>query len=194
SGIDLAYLDPPYNQHSYRGNYHVWETLVRGDEPEAYGVAMKRVDCRTEKSEYNFKHRAWPALADLVARIDARYLLVSFNDEGFVAPAALRELLAERGEVGEVVVGHDRYVGARIGIHDPAGRKVGTVGHVRNREHLYLVGDGAAEIAAAAVTEESGDRSGLGPTLKARRRRPDEPACSPPGPAPATVRPGPAVP
>ena len=27
-GIDLAYVDPPYNQHSYLGNYHVWETLA----------------------------------------------------------------------------------------------------------------------------------------------------------------------
>lgn len=35
-GIDLAYVDPPYNQHSYLGNYHVWETLARGDRPEYY--------------------------------------------------------------------------------------------------------------------------------------------------------------
>src|SRR5205085_1334544 len=28
AGVDLAYVDPPYNQHSYLGNYHVWETLV----------------------------------------------------------------------------------------------------------------------------------------------------------------------
>src|SRR2546430_17729812 len=32
--VDLAYLDPPYNQHSYYRNYHVWETLVAWGEPE----------------------------------------------------------------------------------------------------------------------------------------------------------------
>ena len=42
--FDLAYLDPPYNQHRYFTNYHVWETLVAWDAPEAYGVARKRVD------------------------------------------------------------------------------------------------------------------------------------------------------
>ncbi len=26
---DVAYLDPPYNQHKYLGNYHIWESLVR---------------------------------------------------------------------------------------------------------------------------------------------------------------------
>ncbi len=42
--FDLAYLDPPYNQHRYFTNYHVWETLVAWDAPEAYGVARKRLD------------------------------------------------------------------------------------------------------------------------------------------------------
>jgi len=36
---DLVYLDPPYNQHSYLGNYHVWESLVLWDRPETYGIA-----------------------------------------------------------------------------------------------------------------------------------------------------------
>ena len=34
---DLAYIDPPYNQHRYFTNYHIWETLVRWDAPEHYG-------------------------------------------------------------------------------------------------------------------------------------------------------------
>ena len=32
-----------------------------------------------------------------------------------------------------------RYVGAQIGIYNPAGTKVGTVSHLRNEEHIYLV-------------------------------------------------------
>ncbi|MBO9578693.1 MAG: DNA adenine methylase, partial [Microbacteriaceae bacterium] len=35
---DFLYLDPPYNQHRYFTNYHIWETLVRWDAPETYGV------------------------------------------------------------------------------------------------------------------------------------------------------------
>ncbi|MFM8414636.1 MAG: DNA adenine methylase, partial [Planctomycetota bacterium] len=39
---DVAYLDPPYNQHKYLGNYHIWESLVRWDKPAVYGTACKR--------------------------------------------------------------------------------------------------------------------------------------------------------
>lgn len=157
--VDLAYLDPPYNQHAYRGNYHVWETIALGDEPEPYGIAMKRSDCRDLKSDYNSRRRALPALAQLVATIDARWLLLSFSDEGFVPVDDLRALLGERGEVAELQVAHDRYVGARIGVHSPAGVKVGTVGRLRNVEHLFLVGDGARDVVEAV---EAGALAGGG--------------------------------
>ena len=119
-GIDLAYLDPPYNQHSYRGNYHVWETIVRADEPEAYGVAMKRVDVRDVKSEYNFKRRALPAFADLVAKLEhVPWLLVSFSDEGHIALHELRAAVAGPRGVGGRTVPAGGEGGARHGQHKP---------------------------------------------------------------------------
>src|SRR5581483_8800707 len=115
--VDLVYVDPPYNNHSYFSNYHVWETLVRWDAPEAYGVARKRVDCRERKSAYNSRPAAFEALASLVRGLRARWLLVSVNDEGFHAPEAVGELLAEVGHVARIDVDSKRYVGAQIGIH-----------------------------------------------------------------------------
>jgi adenine-specific DNA-methyltransferase len=143
AGIDLAYLDPPYNQHSYAGNYHVWETIVRGDRPQHYGVACKRVDVRERRSPYNSKRHAWRTLSELVERLTTPWLVVSFSDEGFHEPAAMRELLEQRGHVASLSVDAPRYVGARIGIHDPSGRKVGTVSHVRNREVVFVCGPDA---------------------------------------------------
>src|SRR5207302_6352142 len=81
--VDLVYVDPPYNHHSYFSNYHVWETLIRWDNPEAYGIAGKRVDCRERKSAYNSKRGAPAALASLIESVRAPWLLVSFNNEGF---------------------------------------------------------------------------------------------------------------
>jgi adenine-specific DNA-methyltransferase len=137
--VDLAYIDPPYNQHSYLGNYHVWETLLRADRPESYGVANKRIDCKTRKSPWNSTRLISGAFRELVDAVDARWLLVSFNNEGALTTREVTEILATRGTVERVDVEHPRYVGARIGIHNPRGEKVGTVGHTRNTECLFLV-------------------------------------------------------
>ncbi len=136
---DIAYLDPPYNQHSYLGNYHLWESLVLWDKPDTYGVAHKRVDCRERKSDFNRKAAFLDAWRETVDAVDARHLIVSFSDEGFVTREQMEEVLATRGEVR--VHGHDykRYVGAQIGIHNLRGEKVGSVSHLRNREFLFVV-------------------------------------------------------
>lgn len=138
---DVVYLDPPYNQHSYLGNYHVWETLVRWDRPEVYGVACKRTDCRTRRSAFNSRARCLDALRAVVAAAQARTLLVSFSDEGYVSRAAMEALLATRGAVLTLAHDHKRYVGAQIGIYNPRGEKVGRVSHLRNTEFLYVVTD-----------------------------------------------------
>ncbi len=156
---DLVYLDPPYNQHSYFSNYHVWETLIRWDAPETYGIACKRLDCRTTKSPFNRKREAWSALERLVTSLRSPWIVLSFSDEGFHDADGLAALLADRGHVRPVTVGHPRYVGARIGIHDPSGRRVGKVSHVRNRETLWVVGPSARAVERATdglATGESG--------------------------------------
>jgi adenine-specific DNA-methyltransferase len=40
-------------------------------------------------------------------------------------------------------------VGAKIGIHNPRGEKVGTIGRLRNRELLFVVGPDASAVESA---------------------------------------------
>lgn len=147
---DLVYLDPPYNQHSYLGNYHVWETLTLWDRPETYGVANKRIDCRTRKSAFNSRPGIGPALGSVIDALNAPRLIVSFNDEGYLGRDQLVEMLSSRGPVRVIEIDRPRYVGARIGIHDPKGRKVGSVGRLRNVEYLFVAGVETAALEAAA--------------------------------------------
>jgi adenine-specific DNA-methyltransferase len=149
--VDVAYLDPPYNQHSYLGNYHVWETLVRGDEPEVYGIACKRTDVRERGSAFNRRGTMETAFADVLARVRAKRIVVSFNDEGYLTLPRLRQLLAGRGRVREVSVAHPRYIGHRLGVYNLKGEKVGTPGPARNREHLFVVECGPAGARRARV-------------------------------------------
>jgi len=143
---DIAYLDPPYNQHSYLGNYHVWETLVRWDHPETYGIARKRIDCKERKSDFNSKVRIEDALRRVIDAIDAPTLIVSFNDEGYLSREQIESMLAPLGPVAIIDHDHPRYVGCKIGIHNQQGVKVGRVGRVRNTEHFFVAGLGAERL------------------------------------------------
>lgn len=151
--VDLTYLDPPYNQHSYFGNYHVWESLVRHDRPETYGIARKRLDTNDHRSVFNSKPKSRDAFAAVVTGIQSRYLLVSFNNEGYLSETDLLTILGGKGYVAQRSVDSKRYVGAQIGIYNPAGDKVGKVSHLRNKEHLFLVGPNRQEIEHALGVE-----------------------------------------
>lgn len=139
---DLAYLDPPYNQHSYRGNYHIWETLVAWDTPEHYGVACKRVDIRDPetKSVFNRKREMPLALRDVVRQVRARVVILSYNDESWATLDDLVEWCSAHGHVEALAFDSKRYVGAQIGIYNPSGEVVGEVNRLRNLEYVVVAG------------------------------------------------------
>lgn len=140
--VDLAYVDPPYNQHRYFANYHIWETLVRWDAPEHYGVACKRVDVRERRSVFNSRRTMPAALTDLLARLRAEVVVVSYNDESWISPDQMTGSLRDAGHAAVALLAFDRkrYVGAQIGIHNRAGERVGEVGRLRNVEYLFVAG------------------------------------------------------
>ena len=141
--VDLAYLDPPHNQHRYFTNYHVWETLIRWDDPEHYGVACKRIDARSAetRSPFNSRRQMPTALAGLIQRVRAEVVIVSFSNEGYVPLDDLVAMCEARGNPVKVLA-YDtrRYIGHQLGVFSPAGKRVGEAGHERNVEYLLISG------------------------------------------------------
>lgn len=156
--VDLMYLDPPYNQHRYFTNYHVWETLIRWDEPEHYGVACKRMDSRDPdtKSVFNYKRAMPPAFIDLLTRADAEVLVVSYNDESWITAEQMLSALRTAGHQDARMLAFDRkrYVGAQIGIYNGSGQKVGKVRRLRNVEYIFIAGP--TELVERAVPDANG--------------------------------------
>ena len=153
--VDLAYLDPPYNQHRYYTNSHGWETLVRADGPAHYGVACKRVDARdpATKSAFNSKRGMPEALRTLIGAVNAATVVVSYNDESWVTPEQISEWLLDAGHESVKLAAFDRkrYVGAQIGVHNVRGERVGEVKRLRNVEYVVIAGDRDRVDAATAA-------------------------------------------
>ena len=72
----------------------------------------------------------------------------------------MRELLRPRGYVGVVAVDHKRYVGARIGIYNPSGERVGKVSHVDNKELFFVATPDRDALEAAMRALANPDGSG----------------------------------
>ena len=70
----------------------------------------------------------------------AEVVVLSYNNESWLSFDELHAVCSARGHVEVLAFDSARYVGARIGIHDPSGRKVGTVSHLRNTEYVVLAG------------------------------------------------------
>lgn len=75
--VDIAYIDPPYNSRQYSRFYHVLETLTKWDKPKLYGVALKP---EPENMSDYCKTQAKNKFAELVKDINAKYLVVSYNN------------------------------------------------------------------------------------------------------------------
>jgi adenine-specific DNA-methyltransferase len=141
--VDLAYLDPPYNQHRYFSNYHVWESLVRWDKPDTYGIANKRIDARDSemKSQFNSKKTMAKALAQLVGDLQCETMVLSYNNESWLSRSDLMDMASARGHVEILDFDFKRYVGSQIGVFNKAGERVGNPGAKRNIEHLVIAGE-----------------------------------------------------
>lgn len=126
--VDVAYLDPPYNQHPYGSNYFMLNLLVNYTRPTAISNVSGIPD-NWYRSAYNQKQYADTAMRDLVDKIKAKYLLISFNSEGFITLENMLKLLADVGKTTVLTTRYNTFKGSRNLNHRDQ--------HVK--EYLYLV-------------------------------------------------------
>lgn len=114
--IDIAYLDPPYNQHPYGSNYHVLNSVVLWDKPALSKQITRgtkaaiRLDWRTERrSAYNYREEAAAAYQSLLDALNARYILTSYSTDGTIPLDAMLQANVNRGQVSLVMQGYKRY-------------------------------------------------------------------------------------
>ncbi len=128
--FDLAYFDPPYNQHPYGSNYFMLNLIANYKRPDAENISrVSGIPRDWNRSDYNKKRRVAEVFVELVRNVRARFVLVSFNSEGFIPKDEMIELLSSCGKVQVLEADYNAFRGSR----NLSGREI----HVK--EFLFLV-------------------------------------------------------
>jgi adenine-specific DNA-methyltransferase len=126
--VDIAYLDPPYNQHPYGSNYFMLNLILDNKYPDSISK-ISGIPENWNRSAYNKKQYALSALTNLVTEIKSKYVLISFNSEGFVSLDEMKNMLIKIGKLEVLETTYNTFRGCR----NLANRDI----HVT--EYLYLL-------------------------------------------------------
>ncbi|WP_380680643.1 DNA adenine methylase [Salinigranum sp. GCM10025319] len=105
---DAVYLDPPYTKRQYASYYHIPETIAEEDEPNISGKTGLR-PWKKKSSDYCHKRRAGDKLAGLLDSLDAKYVFLSYSDEGHITEQEIVEILNDFGSVTQHRFDHARF-------------------------------------------------------------------------------------
>lgn len=110
--VDLAYFDPPYNQHPYGSNYFMLNLLVENRAPASVSK-VSGIPKGWNHSRYNQRQEAEAALFALLASTPAKFLMVSYNSEGFIPQESFMRFLGQLGEVTPFETEYSAFRGSR---------------------------------------------------------------------------------
>jgi len=110
--LDVAYIDPPYNQHPYGSNYFMLNTIAKYEEPSDISK-VSGIPKDWNRSDFNRKKEAKNSLKSLFENVDSKYLLISYNNEGFVPYTDMIQMLENIGKVECKEINYETFKGCR---------------------------------------------------------------------------------
>ena len=111
--FDLAYFDPPYNQHPYGSNYFMLNIIANGIEGMPIQDGVSGIAKDWNRSEYNKRQHAEMAMDDLIKHTPAKYILISYNDEGIIPIKNFKKILGKYGPFELMEQEYNTYRGSR---------------------------------------------------------------------------------
>lgn len=112
--FDLVYMDPPYNQHPYGSNYFMLNLIADYQRPDCEKISrVSGIPKGWNRSAYNKKRIASETFEHLVKNIRAKFLVISFNNEGFISREEMEQLLGRYGKVSVLESEYNAFRGSR---------------------------------------------------------------------------------
>ncbi|MGL5896538.1 MAG: Dam family site-specific DNA-(adenine-N6)-methyltransferase [Lactococcus lactis] len=101
--VDIAYIDTPYNNRQYASNYHLLENIAQNEKPDLTGKT-KIFKWNHLRSDYAMKKKALSTMKELIEKLDATHVIVSYNNEGIIPEEELINLLRQNSLNSKVQV------------------------------------------------------------------------------------------
>lgn len=94
--VDLAYLDPPYNQHPYGSNYFMLNLIADYKKPESIS-SVSGIPDNWNRSVFNQRANSQNSLFEVIDKCNAKFVLISYNSDGFVKMDDFVDFLEQHG-------------------------------------------------------------------------------------------------
>lgn len=107
-GSDIVYIDPPYNTRQYPSNYHVLENIAKWEKPVLKGITGQ-FNLNDEKSDFAIKKKAKKAMKDLLSKIDAKHVFISYSTEGIINKNDFIEIIKPFAKNGKINIHEIKY-------------------------------------------------------------------------------------
>lgn len=111
-GLDITYVDPPYNQHPYGSNYFMLNAIL----DNKVGNNISKVAGIPEdwnRSSYNKRNEAASSFKELIENLDSKYVIVSYNNEGIIPIGEMENILSTYGETKMKEIDYVAFRGSR---------------------------------------------------------------------------------
>lgn len=109
--VDLAYFDPPYNQHPYGSNYFMLNIIAEYKIPSDIS-RVSGIPKDWNRSHYNSRAAA-KHMRLLIEDTNAKFILISYNDEGTIPLQELENILNEYGSFTKLTQDYNTFRGSR---------------------------------------------------------------------------------
>lgn len=117
TGVDIVYIDPPYNTRQYPSNYHVLENIAKWEKPELKGVTGQP-NLDNEKSDFATKKKAKDAMQELLSKVNSKHVLISYSTDGIIDKDEFVKMIKPFAKEGRVDVHEIEYRKYKSKIHN----------------------------------------------------------------------------
>lgn len=110
--LDITYLDPPYNQHPYGSNYFMLNLILK-NKLDANISKVSGIVQNWNRSVFNKPYAALSSMEEIISGISSKYVIISYNSEGFISFDQMSGMLTKYGNLKTVEIKYNTFRGSR---------------------------------------------------------------------------------